>query len=255
VTTCLDGITDYGAKGPFSFEARTVGSVKILAPLVSAGCNVPILHWANGTGATCSSYQGVLEHLASHGFLTTCFETTLSLRKDCMTAFETARQEFPQLAGHRLGSMGHETGGATAFLCALDAEQTWGDAMIVAGHATAPMSGAGTMDGPPWMSEYARVRAPMFMFNDSPGGLVPASTVQAAFDALDDGVEAYWYEASGATDLPIPTAWIEESSVAWFRWKLLGDAQACQHVKRMPEGDQWDLRKSQAEIDCASGKP
>jgi hypothetical protein len=58
------------------------------------------------------------------------------------------------------------------------------------------MADARTNDGPPWMSEYARVRAPMFMVNDSPGGLVPENAVQASFDALS------WTATRRARKLP-----------------------------------------------------
>jgi len=68
--SCLDGITDYENAGPFKFEAKSSGSVKIWVPAVPAGCKVPVIHLANGTGASCSSYQGALERMASHGFLT-----------------------------------------------------------------------------------------------------------------------------------------------------------------------------------------
>lgn len=247
--SCLDGITDYAAAGPFEFEATRSGAVNVWVPAVPAGCKVPVLHFANDTGTTCSVYRAILERLASHGFLTSCYESPQSgAGAHCMTALETAFAEHPDLAGSAIGAAGHGLGGGVAFLCVQQAEERWGGAMTIAGHAIAPESGTG--DAPDWMARYGEIASPMFVFNGSADMLVPKSWVQQAFDALDDGVEAYWYEAMDAPHVPVPTSWAQESAVVWFRWKLLGDAAACEHFKAMPDGDQWDLQASQNDDGC-----
>ena len=122
-------------------------------------------------------------------------------------------------------------------------------ALTIVGHAMEPASGFG--DSPAnYASLYAQIRSPIFMFNGSVDTLVSQSWVGQAFNALDDSVEAYWYTAMGASHIPIPTRWTQESTVAWFRWKLLGDAQACDYFKNMPNGNDWDLRQAQAETAC-----
>ena len=81
--------------------------------------------------------------------------------------------------------------------------------------------------------------------------LVSASWVGQAFDALPPTTEAYWYEAVGASHMtPIPTSYTQESAVSWFRWKLLGDAQACEYFKAMPNSSDWSLQNSQNEQPC-----
>jgi len=95
--SCLDGITDYENAGPFKFEAKSSGSVKIWVPAGARGVQGPVIHLANGTGASCSSYQGALERMASHGFLTTCYENAQTGAGDQgVTAFDTALIDVPR---------------------------------------------------------------------------------------------------------------------------------------------------------------
>ena len=63
--------------------------------------------------------------------------------------------------------------------------------------------------------------------------------------------EAYWYEARGATHVPVPERFMNESALAFFRWKLLDDARACEHFKAMTESGDWKLLRAQAERGCA----
>jgi hypothetical protein len=239
---CLDGITDYAKDGPFEFEPSQSGSVKLWVPAVPAGCKVPIVHFANGTGAACETYQVILERLATHGFLTTCYENTATAEgTQCVTAIETALMEHSDLAAMKVGSAGHEQGGGAALLCLYRAEQKWGDAMIYAGHGVIPVSGLGGKT-PEYPMLYAEIKSPVFMFTASDDMLVPDDWVRTAYDNLKS--ERYWYEATGATYLPLPLKWAQESTVAWFRWKLLGDQAAGEYFKKMPDGDDWDRVES-----------
>jgi pimeloyl-ACP methyl ester carboxylesterase len=247
---CIDGGSNYRQSGRFGFKTRSVGSVKLWLPDVPRGCKVPVIHLANGTGGTCSTYSAILQHLASHGFLTTCYESpNTGQGTQCIKALDTAYREYPELAADKIGSMGHSQGGGAAFMCVYRAEQKWGDAKQIAGLAMEPANGFG--DAPSdYESYYAKIRSPMFMFNGSFDVLVSASWVRQGFEALPARTEAYWYEAKGAAHIPIPTRWTEESSAAWFRWKLQGDRDACAYFKRMPLSMDWALHKKQAEEDC-----
>lgn len=247
---CLDGITNYKTTGRFRYRTETAGAVKMWVPSVPAGCKVPVVHLANGTGARCSTYGGILTHLASHGFLAVCYENTNTGQgTQCITALETAMARHPELVDDKIGSTGHSQGGGAAFMCLQRAEARWGSSKIYAGLAMEPASGFG--DSPAnWASYYAQIKSPMFMFNGSADFLVSASWVGRAFDALANDTEAYWYEATGAAHIPIPTRWTQESAVAWFRWKLLGDNAACRYFKSMPAGRDWNPRRNQAETSC-----
>lgn len=247
---CMDGITDYARTGPFSVSTRRSGLVNIWVPRVPSGCKVPVVHLANGTGASCSTYGSILQHLASHGFLAACYEDpNTGQGTQCIDALETLFREYPDLADMKIGSTGHSQGGGAALMCVYRAEERWGASAIYAGHAMEPAHGYG--DSPSnWATYYGMIESPVFMFNGSSDSLVSASWVQRGFNALDDSVEAYWYEATGAAHIPIPTRWTKESTVVWFRWKLLDDTRACEYFKAMPDSADWSYRDSQSETGC-----
>jgi hypothetical protein len=255
---CLDGITNYEEQGPFKFEAKTSGMVKLWVPMVPAGCKVPIVHLANGTTANCGNYQGALERLASHGFLTCCYEDpNTGAGTQGITAIQTAMMMYPDLADNKIGSTGHSQGGQAAFVVLQLAEAKWGDSYTYAGLAMEPASGFGTQPaGGSWQSIYAKIKSPMFMFSgDSSGGtsdgLVSIAWVQQGFDALSKTIEAYHWTAVGATHIPTPVLQEQEVSIPWFRWKLLGDNAACQFFKKMPDDKtKWKVQKEQNAAPC-----
>jgi hypothetical protein len=248
--SCLEGITDYIAAGPFEHAALAFDQVKVWAPVVRPGCKVPIVHFANGTGAACASTRGLFVHLASHGFIAACYESTQTgLGTQCIDAVARVYEELPELAGPKLGFAGQHTGGAAAFLCTAHATQMWGNTKLYAGHAFAPAhgNGAGRSD---WQDVYATITSPMFMINGSADSLVSASWVGRGYELLPATTEAYWYEGTGVPHIPVPIAALNESAVTWFRWQLLGDAAACEHFKAMPGTDRWDLQEQRNVAPC-----
>jgi hypothetical protein len=250
---CLDGIADYDKAGPFKFMAKTSGSVKEWVPMVPAGCKVPMVHLANGTGATCSSYQPALERLASHGFLTLCYEDPNTGSGDQgIMAFDTALKDFPDLADMKFGSTGHSQGGQAAFTVLQKAEAKWGDKGLFAGLAMEPASGFGTQPAMPWQTLYKMIKSPMFMFSGvGTDGLVSQDWVQQAFDAMSDTVEKYFWARNGATHIPVPNGEEEQISIPWFRWKLLGDQKACMYFKGIPKMDTtWMVVATKNEAPC-----
>jgi len=246
--SCLDGITDYVHDGPFKFETKTSDTLRFFVPTVPVGCKVPVVYLGGGTGAVCDPYVAILQRLATHGFLGTCYEAITSGEgTECVTALDTAHAMFPSLADDKLGVSGHEQGGGATFLCVQLAEVKWGKSKIYTGLAMEPASGLGGSD---WMAAYARITSPMFMFSGTADGLTPESFVQQSFDALSDTDEAYWYAAVGATGVPVPVVPTQQVAVPWFRWKLLHDRKACDFFKQMPDGADWDARQSQNDSPC-----
>lgn len=239
-SACLDGIAGYGEPGPFEFQSTRSGQVNFWVPAVPAGCKLPVVHFANGTGGTCSAYAAILERLASHGFLTACYEST---RGDdgtqCLAALEKTFEEYAGRVAMKIGSSGQETGGGAAIACVHGIEQAFPGA-TAAGHAIAPAFGSGGM-AENWVEQFGRIEAPIFMFNGSEDGLVPESWVRSGYAALHS--EKYWYEATGAPHLPVPVSWAAESAVVFFRWKLLGDAAAGDYFAAMPDSDRWELQE------------
>jgi hypothetical protein len=235
--SCLDAITDYEHAGPFKFEAKTAGSINFWVPMVPAGCKVPVIHLANGTGALCSSYQSSLERMATHGFLTICYESPNTAAGDQgIKAFEAAFAMFPELADHKLGSTGHDQGGMAAFTVLQLAEEKWSDTMVYAGLAMEPESGSGpSPTNGTWQEVYAKIKSPMFMFSAlGTDGLVSQAWVQQSYDATSPTEEAYFWTANGAKHIPVPNGEEQEISIPWFRWKLLNDQKACAFFKAIP---------------------
>jgi hypothetical protein len=58
---CLDGIQDFGKDGPFKVTTKKSGAVNFYVPGVPSGCKVPVVHLANGTGASCATYNASLQ--------------------------------------------------------------------------------------------------------------------------------------------------------------------------------------------------
>ncbi|MET0343099.1 MAG: hypothetical protein ABW252_18975 [Polyangiales bacterium] len=250
---CLANIKDYGARGPFRYTSRRAGSINMLIPQVPAGCKVPVAHLANGTGATCGVYQSVLNALASHGFIATCYENTnTGAGTQGLQALERAVADNPNLADRKFASLGHSQGGQASFVVLQLAEAKFGADAKYAGLAMQPASGFGTQPrGGSWQSVYAKIKSPMFMFSGTSDILVSQSWVRQGFAALNDGIEAYHWSARGSTHIPTPNAETIEVAIPWFRWKLLGDTAACQRFKQLAAGGgRWSKVQSQNEASC-----
>jgi hypothetical protein len=250
--SCLDGITNLTAEGPFDYMPAHEGAVKIWVPMVPAGCKVPIVHLANGTGATCSAYQQVLNRLASHGFLTTCYENTnTGAGTQGVMAIETVIQNHGEMADTKIGSTGHSQGGQAAFTVLSQAEDKWGDSYTYAGLAMQPASGFGSQPSGGWQPMYAKINSPMFMFSGTADVLVSQGWVAQAFTALADDVEAYHWSAQGSTHIPTPQAETAKIAVPWFRWKLLGDNEACKAFKMLGmTASEWRVVREQNAQAC-----
>jgi fermentation-respiration switch protein FrsA (DUF1100 family) len=237
------------------YTAAVSGSVKMWIPAVPKGCKVPIIHLANGTGATCSDYQDDLNRFASQGFLTTCYEdTNTGAGTDGIMAFQAAMMMYPDLADNKLGSTGHSQGGQAAFVTLQLAEAKWGTTMTYAGLAMEPASGFGTQPaGGTWQMVYGEIKSPMFMFSGTADMLVSAAWVGEAYSAMNPKNEVYWWSATGATHIPTPQVPEEQVSIPWFRWKLLGDNAACKYFKTIPTGvtnPAWTKEMTENEAPC-----
>jgi hypothetical protein len=247
---CLDGIDGYTSAGPFAFETAMIESVRLWLPSVPSGCHVPVVSFANGTGAQCSTYAESFEHLASHGFMIACYDTpNTGDGTRCQTAIEVAFETYPELVDRRVGIGGHVQGGGSATECVQRAEEHWGSMVRIAGFGAQPEHGFGGMS-PDFEERYAQIRSPMFVFHGTEAG--GASWVGDGFELLDPSTEAYWYAAVGAQYIPVPFAWINEAAVAWFRWQLLDDEAACRYFRdTMPQSSAWDLEATHSPRACA----
>ncbi|HMI92107.1 MAG TPA: hypothetical protein VK509_12115 [Polyangiales bacterium] len=247
--SCLDGIKNYGEKGPFTAMAKHQGAIKIWVPMVPAGCKVPIVHLANGTTATCSAYQPILDNLASHGFLTTCYEDpNTGAGTQGIMAIDAVIKTYPDMADKKIGSTGHSQGGQAAFVVLSFAEDKWGDEYTYAGLAMEPATMFGEQPAGGVNAVYKKINSPMFMFSGTADILVSQGWVTSAFRMLDPATEAYHWSGVGATHIPTPNANTVQIATAWFRWKLLGDNDACKYLMGLEGKGQWN------EIEKQNGK-
>ena len=131
------------------------------------------------------------------------------------------------------------------------AEEKFGSSFIYAGLAMEPASGFGTQPaGISWQALYAKIKSPMFMFSGTADMLVSEGWVQSAYDAMNKANEVYWWSATGATHIPTPDNEEADISIPWFRWKLLGDNEACKAFKAKPGNGKWEKRMSENEAPC-----
>lgn len=252
--SCLNRITSYApGRGPFSVRRATSGMVKMWVPNVPAGCKVPVVHLANGTGGMCAGYGSILSNLAAYGFLAVCYENmNTGQGTQAITAIETAIRQHSRIADpNKLGFTGHSQGGGGAIMGVYRAEQKWGMRKTYSGLAMQPASGFGNSPMN-WSSLYGQIQSPVSMFNGTADMLVAPSYVRMAYNALRKAEFRVWYTATGAgsTHVPIPTGPTREMSVPWFRWTLLGDTNACRAFKALPNGAGWRVAASSGMPDC-----
>jgi hypothetical protein len=243
-TSCLPPVQNYRSDGPFDYttDDLNVGfdNVNVWIPEdLPAGCRVPIIHFANGTGASCSTYNSALTHFATHGFIVACYEdTNTGQGTQAIDAIEAVLEEYGDIADAKYGFTGHSQGGGGAILGVYRAEQQWGSSAEYAGLGIEPAHGYG--DSPfNWGSLYGQIYSPVAMFNGSSDSLVSASWVSSGYDELPSTLKKAWYEAVGAAHIPPPNTDAGEMGVAWFRWQLLGDSDACEYFKDMPDSSDW----------------
>jgi hypothetical protein len=250
---CLEGIDASALSGPYDYDYDSYGSVNLYVPDVPSECRVPVVHVANGTGATCSMYNDLLGSLASHGFLAVCYEDTNTGAGDQgLEAIEIARELYPDMVSDKIGSAGHSQGGMAAFTVLANAEDTFGPSFTYAGLAMQPASGFGSTPWGGWRPRYASIDSPMFMFSGSNDILVSGSWVQDAFDALSDDVEAYYWEKIGSTHIPVPARDAAEVGIPWFRWKLLDDQDACEDFYALRGPFNWTVEDEQNAVPCGA---
>jgi len=250
---CLANIDSYNSDGPFTYQTSRSGRINMYVPDVPAGCKVPMVHQSNGTGGNCMFYGSILRRLATNGFLALCYESTQTGAGTFgIEAYKAALAEYPDLADMRFGSTGHSQGGMAAFNTLAYAEREWGDQGIYAALPMEPASGFGVNPIEGFMTLYASIKSPVFMFSGLlTDTLVSQGWVQSAYNLLDDSTEAYFYTKAGANHIGTIGRDGSEVVVSWFRWKLLGDTKACEYFKALPTTDAtWALVASQSEQPC-----
>lgn len=129
-------LTRFAAGGPFATTSSAYANCTFFWPDPTTSevkSPLPVILWGNGTFQYVSTYQPLLTHLASHGFLVAAANTTDSgdgsQMLDCLTYLETenARPEsafFGRVLVGRVGASGHSQGGAGTLMAGRDPRVT-----------------------------------------------------------------------------------------------------------------------------------
>lgn len=125
-------ITRFTATGPFATTTITGADCTFFWPnpaAVGASTPLPVILWGNGTHQYVATYQPLLTHLASYGFIVAAANTTDSgdgsQMLDCLTylANENTQPDSPffeRVKIDRVGASGHSQGGAGTLMAGRD---------------------------------------------------------------------------------------------------------------------------------------
>ena len=106
------GIAKFNVAGPERVTQQRVGICTRFLPPQGAADSRPGLGWANGTGGTPATYNGILTRVASFGTLVSAANTTQSgtgrETSQCITELDQARSD----SNGRFATAGHSQGGS-----------------------------------------------------------------------------------------------------------------------------------------------
>jgi hypothetical protein len=211
------GLAGYGNTGRYSVAVITESVTTIYYPTnVEAGTKAPVILWGNGTITQVSWYDGLLRHIASHGFIIAAANTSnagsgqeMLAGLDNVTAKngQAGSPLYNKVALDRVGATGHSQGGAGTMRAAKDPRVK----------TAFPIEGPGSPDG---------VHGPVMFFageNDT----TLAQRSLSAYNTLGRTPGGY-AELAGASHLtPLGSGGGFRAGVtAWARWQLAGDAAA-----------------------------
>jgi hypothetical protein len=212
--------TNYGAAGPYQVTVQTDSAHTYYSPssLGSRYCTRhPVILWGNGTFTSPSWYDGLLRHLASHGFIVAAANTSnagtgqemLQGLANLTTFNGQATSRFYQKVDlENVGSTGHSQGGAGAVRAALDTRVD----------TTFPIEGG-------FLSGQGTYRTPVLFLAGELDSL--SAGIRTQYDSATN-VPAAYAELAGATHLTAlgNAGGFRAGATAWARWQLMGDIQA-----------------------------
>ena len=221
-------VSDFTRSGPFATTSGNEGpSCTIYRPrtLGEAGRDHPIIIWGNGTGASPSTYSGILTHWASHGFVVAAARTSnAGSGEEMIDCLDYLVQQNSRSTGtyagnlnvNRVGAAGHSQGGGGTIMAGQDSRVT----------VTAPFQpytiGLGHRS-----SSQSNQNGPMFLMTGG-SDTIASPTLNAAPVFNRANVPVFWGELEGAGHFePVGNAGdYRGPSTAWFRFHLMGDNNA-----------------------------
>ncbi|WP_410664310.1 chlorophyllase/cutinase-like alpha/beta fold protein [Amycolatopsis sp. lyj-84] len=218
--TATTGIADqWSEPGPFAVTVEALDSTHtVYRP--SRLERHPVILWGNGTGANPKIYDGLLRHLASHGFVVAAADTPNAGSGKEMLAGATTLIAENSRPGSRyegkidtahIGATGHSQGGGGAIAAGADPRVT-----TTIPIEPGPQGSATALKGPSF-----------FLGGQFDAIVIPALLVIPRY-RLADQVPAIYGELAGATHFT-PAGdggGFRGAITAWFRFWLSGDERA-----------------------------
>lgn len=210
--------TAFEARGPFTVSVRRGAEHTYYYPTSGAtGVRHPVVLWGNGTGTSPSTYDALLRHWASHGFIVAAANTSNAgsgaemLRGlDQLVALDATAGDafFGRVDATRVATSGHSQGAYGAVAATADARVK----------TAVPIEGGGIARG---------ARASVLFLAGGADNIVPAANVRRAYQAVG-AAPAVYAELKPATHFTaINTAGgFRGPATAWLRWALAADANA-----------------------------
>ncbi|MAB23775.1 alpha/beta hydrolase family protein [Pseudomonas neustonica] len=226
--TGFPGVTDFAASGSFTTTNGSAGfSCTVYRPSTLGANNLkhPIILWGNGTGASPSTYSGLLSHWASQGFVVAAANTsnagTGEAMLDCLDYLTTQNNRTTgtyanKLDLNRVGTAGHSQGGGGTIMAGRDSRIS----------ATAPFQpytiGLGHNS-----SSQSNQSGPMFLMSGS-ADTIASPTLNSLPVYSRANVPVFWGELDGASHFePVGNAGdFRGPATAWFRYHLMEDQSA-----------------------------
>jgi hypothetical protein len=214
--------SDFGGDGPFdvTVEERSDNTYYSPSDLGSQGCDThPVILWGNGTFLTPSSYDALLSHWASHGFIVAAANTTNAGSGEEMLQGLDDLADWNSDSSSRfnnrvdldnVGATGHSQGGGGSINA--------GKSDRV--HTVFPLQA--------WTANQQGLSGPAIFFAGGSDTIVSPSSVYNRYQDVEGSLPAAYAEAAGASHfVPIGNGGeYRAPTTAWARWLLMGDGDA-----------------------------
>ncbi|MDQ2084923.1 hypothetical protein RBH29_00535 [Herbivorax sp. ANBcel31] len=242
---------DFSESGQYRTTTMRTRNHTIYYPqdLGSDGLKHPIIAWGNGTGARTSTYSGILNHLASYGFVVVAANTSsagsgremiegidlmISENEDSGSIF------YNKLDTNAIGVTGHSQGGIGAVSASLR------DSRIV---CSLPIMGTKTRVG--------TINTPTFALAGSTDRIVTPRMVRSIYTSCSDTAIYAELRRTGhmAPAGRSPSRDILNYSVAWFKYYLMNDSTQHSTFFESRSGIQADSSWTNIQIKNAPSKP
>lgn len=228
-------VVSFSARGPFATTQQGIGACTVHSPvsLGQGGVTHPVIIWGNGTNASPASYQALLSHWASHGFIVAAANTSSAgdgtAMLGCLNTMTTANNTsssrfFQRVDVARVGASGHSQGGGGTIMAGRDSRVD----------TTAPIQPFISFGLGGFRRSSISTQQPnsnMLLLSGSNDGIAPRGTQQEpVFEGTN--VPVVWLTRIGANHFEATGdgGAFREVTTAHFRGELMDDANAARFI-------------------------